>query len=100
MIVFHNNNSVPKGCIDENFILGTNNEHRATNGYHDIADKINFSKHRKGKQLVEIFIFLILKNLQKSIKQLKRNENFKEIFFEYFHRNNGRYQNYIETCTL
>ena len=32
----------------------------------------------KGKQLFVIF-FLILKNLEKSIEQLKRNENFKEI---------------------
>lgn len=63
MIIFSNANRIPKSYLDESFTLETDNEHRATIGYHDIANKNNFSKPRKGKSLFGIFIFLILKNL-------------------------------------
>lgn len=63
MIIFSNANRIPKSYIDESFTLGTNDEHRTRIGYHDIANKNNFNKPRKGKSLFGIFIFLILKNL-------------------------------------
>lgn len=39
----------------------------------------------------------IYKNQLSNSKEMK---TLKKLFFEYTHRNNGRYQNYIETCTL
>lgn len=97
MIVCIYNNSVPNGYIDENFILATKNIEPQWDTMTLLIKIISANPEKASNCLGLSFWY---QRIYKNQEQLKRNENFKKLFFEYTHRNNGRYQNYIETSTL
>lgn len=98
MIVCIYNNSVPKGILMRTlFWQQTMNIEPQWDTMTSLI-KITSANPEKASNCLRLSFWY--QRIYKNQEQLKRNENFKKLFFEYTHRNNGRYQNYIETSTL